>query len=156
MIREASFREDLYYRLSEISIKIPPLRERLGDPVLLAQAFLERYAEEQSRNLKGFSADALAALDAHPWPGNVREMENMIKRAVIMAESGHITAVDLGLEAARSDAQPFNLRQVREDAERRAITRALAQVGGSIAQAAELLGISRPTLYDLMNKTGLK
>lgn len=156
MIREGSFREDLYYRLSEISIQIPPLRERPGDPVLLAQSFLERYTTEQSRNIKGFSADALAALESHTWPGNVREMENLIKRAVIMAENGIITASDLGLEAKETDPMPFNLRQVREEAERRAITRALAQVGGSIAQAAELLGISRPTLYDLMNKTGLK
>jgi two-component system NtrC family response regulator len=156
MIREGSFREDLYYRLSEISIKIPPLRERLGDPVLLAQAFLERYAAEQSRNLKGFTADALVAIEAHPWPGNVREMENLIKRAVIMAENGNISAVDLGLESLEVEALPFNLRQVREAAERRAIVRALSQVGGSIAQAAELLGISRPTLYDLMSKTGLK
>jgi two-component system NtrC family response regulator len=156
MIREGSFREDLYYRLSEITIKIPPLRERPGDPILLAQAFLERYATEQSRNLKGFSADALVALEGHTWPGNVREMENLIKRAVIMAETGNITAVDLGLEPVVAEAQPFNLRQIREDAERRAIIRALSQVGGSIAQASELLGISRPTLYDLMNKTGLK
>lgn len=156
MIRDGSFREDLYYRLSEISINIPPLRERLGDPVLLAQAFLERYVAEQSRNLKGFSADALAAIEAHPWPGNVREMENLIKRAVIMAENGHITAADLGLEPAGIEALPFNLRQVREDAEKHAISRALAQASGSIAQAAELLGVSRPTLYDLMNKTGLK
>jgi len=156
MIREGTFREDLYYRLSEISIKIPPLRERAGDPVLLAQAFLERYAAEQSRSIKGFSADALAALEAHAWPGNVREMENLIKRAVIMAENGNITAADLGLEPAETESVPFNLRQVREEAERRAIVRALSQVGGSIAQAAELLGISRPTLYDLMNKTGLK
>lgn len=156
MIREGSFREDLYYRLSEISIKIPPLRERPGDPVLLAQAFLERYAAEQSRNIKGFSADALVALEAHPWPGNVREMENLIKRAVIMAENGNITASDLGLEPVETEAPPFNLRRVREDAERRAIIRALAQVGGSISQASELLGVSRPTLYDLMSKTGLK
>ncbi|MEQ1591238.1 MAG: PEP-CTERM-box response regulator transcription factor [Thiobacillaceae bacterium] len=156
MIRDGSFREDLYYRLSEISINIPPLRERLGDPVLLAQAFLERYVAEQSRNLKGFSADALAAIEAHPWPGNVREMENLIKRAVIMAENGHITAADLGLEPVKTEALPFNLRQVREDAERHAISRALAQANGSIAQAAELLGVSRPTLYGLMNKTGLK
>jgi len=156
MIREGSFREDLYYRLSEISIKIPPLRERLGDPVLLAQAFLERYATEQSRNLKGFTADALVAIEAHPWPGNVREVENLIKRAVIMAENGNISAADLGLESLETEVLPFNLRQVREAAERRAIVRALSQVGGSIAQAAELLGISRPTLYDLMSKTGLK
>jgi len=156
MIREGNFREDLYYRLSEITIPIPPLRERVGDPILLAQAFLERYSAEQSRNLKGFSADALVAIEGHTWPGNVREMENLIKRAVIMTDSGLITAADLGLQPVESEAIPFNLRQVREAAERRAITRALSQVGGSIAQAAELLGISRPTLYDLMNKTGLK
>ena len=156
MIREGNFREDLYYRLSEITIPIPPLRERVGDPILLAQAFLERYSAEMSRNLKGFSADALVAIEGHTWPGNVREMENLIKRAVIMTDSGLITAADLGLQPVESEAIPFNLRQVREAAERRAITRALSQVGGSIAQAAELLGISRPTLYDLMNKTGLK
>jgi two-component system NtrC family response regulator len=156
MIREGGFREDLYYRLSEITIKIPPLRERPGDAVLLAQAFLERYARELGRSLKGFTADALAALEAHPWPGNVREMENMIKRAAIMADGSQITAADLGLEPGDAEPQPFNLRQARENAERQAIARALAHADGSIAQAAELLGVSRPTLYDLMAKIGMK
>ena len=156
MIREGSFREDLYYRLSEITVKIPPLRERPGDAVLLAQAFLDRYARELGRSLKGFTADALAALEAHNWPGNVREMENLIKRAAIMAEGNQITAGDLGLDIDHVDVQPFNLRQARENAERLAITRALANTDGSIAQAAELLGITRPTLYDLMAKIGLK
>lgn len=156
MIREGSFREDLYYRLSEITIKIPPLRERPGDAVLLAQAFLERYARELGRSLKGFTADALAALEAHAWPGNVREMENLIKRAAIMADGTQITADDLGLDSLDAEAQPFNLRQARENAERLAISRALAHTGGSIAQAAELLGVTRPTLYDLMAKIGLK
>jgi two-component system NtrC family response regulator len=156
MIREGSFREDLYYRLSEITVKIPPLRERAGDAVLLAQAFLERYAREQERNIRGFTADALAALEAHAWPGNVREMENMIKRATIMADGSQITAADLGLDTGVAEVQPFNLRQAREHAERLAVSRALAHSDGSIAQAAELLGITRPTLYDLMAKIGLK
>ncbi|MBI1285448.1 MAG: PEP-CTERM-box response regulator transcription factor [Thiobacillus sp.] len=156
MIREGGFREDLYYRLSEISISIPPLRERPGDAVLLAQAFLERYARELGRSLRGFTADALGALESHAWPGNVREMENLVKRATIMAEGSQITAADLGLTPGHAEPQPINLRQARENAERQAVSRALAQSDGSIAQAAELLGITRPTLYDLMAKIGLK
>lgn len=154
MIRAGSFREDLYYRLSEITVDIPPLRERPGDAVLLAQAFLERYAREMGRNLKGFTADALGALEAHPWPGNVREMENLIKRATIMADGSQITAADLGLETGHP--LPFNLRQVRDNAEREAVSRALAQVNGNILNAAELLGVSRPTLYDLMSRFGMR
>jgi len=156
MIREGSFREDLYYRLSEITIKIPPLRERPGDAVLLAQAFLERNAHELGRSLKGFTADALAALEAHAWPGNVREMENLIKRAAIMSDGPMLSAEDLGLDVANAEPQPFNLRQVREEADRVAVSRALAQARGNVAQAAELLGVSRPTLYDLMAKMGMK
>ncbi len=156
MIREGGFREDLYYRLSEIAIQIPPLRERAGDAVLLAQAFLERNAREMGRGIKGFTADALAALEAHGWPGNVREMENMIKRATIMADGTQITAADLGLDDGPTELQPFNLRQAREHAERLAVSRALAHSEGNIAQAAELLGVTRPTLYDLMAKIGMK
>lgn len=156
MIKEGSFREDLYYRLSEITVKIPPLRERPGDAVLLAQAFLERNAHELGRNIRGFSPDALNALEAHTWPGNVRELENLVKRATIMADGTQITASDLGLEPGHADPQPLNLRQARENAERQAITRALTQADHSVAQAAELLGITRPTLYDLMAKIGLK
>lgn len=156
MIREGSFREDLYYRLSEISVKIPPLRERPGDAVLLAQVFLERYAREQGRSIRGFTTEALGALEAHAWPGNVREMENLIKRATIMAEGNKITAGDLGLETSHITSLPFNLRQARENAERLAVSRALAHSDGNIAQAAELLGITRPTLYDLMAKIGMK
>ena len=156
MIREGGFREDLYYRLSEITIQIPPLRDRPGDAVLLAQALLERNAREMGRGIKGFTADALAALENHDWPGNVREMENLIKRATIMADGTQITADDLGLDAGATDPQPFNLRQAREQAERLAVSRALTHSEGSIAQAAELLGITRPTLYDLMAKIGMK
>jgi two-component system NtrC family response regulator len=156
MIKEGSFREDLYYRLSEITVKIPPLRDRPGDAVLLAQAFLERYARELGRHIRGFTADALGALEAHAWPGNVREMENMIKRATIMADGSQITAADLGFNNGHAEPQPLNLRQARENAERQAISRALASCDGSIAQAAELLGITRPTLYGLMAKIGVK
>ena len=156
MIREGTFREDLYYRLSEITVSIPPLRDRPGDAVLLAQALLERYAREMGRAIRGFTADALSALELHSWPGNVREMENLIKRATIMADGIKITATDLGLDGSQNDPQPFNLRQARENAERLAVNRALARSDGNIAQAAELLGIARPTLYDLMEKIGLK
>lgn len=156
MIREGRFREDLFYRLTEITVTIPPLRERHGDAILLAQAFLERHALEQNRNLKGFTPDALKVLDTHTWPGNVREMENLIKRSVIMADGPMVNAEDLGLNPKASQEEPLNLRQVRDEAERRAVIRAMARTGDNVAQAAELLGISRPTLYDLMSKLGLK
>lgn len=156
MIRDGRFREDLYYRLTEITVTIPPLRERHGDAILLAQAFLERHAQEQNRNLKGFTPDALKVLDTHTWPGNVREMENLIKRAVIMADGPMVNAEDIGLNPKGSQDEPLNLRQVRDEAERQAVIRAMARTGDNVAQAAELLGISRPTLYDLMSKLGLK
>lgn len=156
MISDGRFREDLYYRLTEITIPIPPLRNRHGDAVLLAQAFLERHAKEQNRNLKGFTPEALKALDMHTWPGNVREMENLIKRAVIMSDGPMVNADDLGLKIKSNEEEPLNLRQVRDEAERQAVIRALARTGDNVAQASELLGISRPTLYDLMSKLGLK
>ncbi len=152
LIGEGRFREDLFYRISEVTINIPPLRERPGDAVLLAHAFLERYAEQFKKAVKGFTPDAVAAIESHPWPGNVREMENCIKRAVIMSDGGRIEAADLELPGTGQEAEPLNLRQVREEAERQAVVRALARVGGNIAKAAELLGVSRPTLYDLMGR----
>jgi two-component system NtrC family response regulator len=155
LIESGRFREDLYYRISEITVNIPPLREREGDPALLAHAFLERFSQQQNRAVRGFSQDAIELLESYPWPGNVREMENVIKRAVIMAENAQIGSADLGLQSNR-EAEPINLRQVREEAERKAVLRALARVNGNVAQAAELLGVSRPTLYDLMNRYGLK
>lgn len=156
LIQAGSFRQDLYYRLSEISVMIPPLRARQGDAALLAHAFLEKFSQQQNRALKGFTPDAIDAIESYPWPGNVREMENVIKRAVIMAESGQINALDLGLKADAVESQPLNLRQVRDEAERRAVVRALGRTNGNIVQAAELLGVSRPTLYDLLNRFGLK
>ena len=156
LIQAGSFRQDLYYRLSEISVMIPPLRARQGDAALLAHAFLEKFSQQQNRALKGFTPDAINMIESYPWPGNVREMENVIKRAVIMAESGQISALDLGLKADAVESQPLNLRQVRDEAERRAVVRALGRTNGNIVQAAELLGVSRPTLYDLLNRFGLK
>ena len=156
LIKEGRFREDLYYRLSEIVVTIPPIREREGDPTLLAHAFLEKFCKSQGRSFQGFSTDALQAIEAYRWPGNAREMENFIKRAVIMADGSQITQQDLGLNLSEAEIAPLNLRQVREEAERKALVRALGRVGGNMLQAAELLGISRPTLYDLLNRHGIK
>ena len=157
LIKTGRFREDLYYRLSEISVRIPPLRERQGDRSLLAHAFLERFIQTQKRNLRGFSQEAIHAIESHTWPGNVREMENTIKRAVIMADGPQVSQDDLGLVPdGAADTTPLNLRQVRDEAERGAVVKALARCNGNIAHAAEMLGVSRPTLYDLMNRFGLK
>ncbi len=151
-IREGRFREDLYYRISEITINIPPLREREGGRLILARTLLEKYARQQGRDFKGFTNDAQAAIQAYRWPGNVRELENKIKGAVIMAEGKWVTARDLGLAEAESDSLNLNLREVRREAETRAIKRALVYASGNISQAAKLLGITRPTLYDLIDK----
>ena len=156
LIEENRFREDLYYRLSEIVISIPPLRERHGDAALLAHAFMHKFSRQEGRALLRFKQDALDAIEAYPWPGNVREMENYIKRAVIMAEGTQIGAEDLSLKAALVELEPVNLRQVRDEAERKAIIKVLSRVDGNIIKAAELLGVSRPTLYDLINRYGLK
>ncbi len=153
MIAAGSFREDLYYRLAEIVIRIPALKDRAGDPALLARHFLNRFAREMNPQLRGLAPDALAAIDAWPWPGNVRELENRIKRAVIMAEGRHVTAADLDLDDAQAVAgEALNLKAVREAADRRAIRRAIARTDGNISAAARLLGISRPTLYDLLKQ----
>ncbi|WP_341678312.1 PEP-CTERM-box response regulator transcription factor [Niveibacterium sp. SC-1] len=156
LIAQGRFREDLYYRLAEIVVNIPPLRDRQGDASLMAHAFVQRVASENRRGGMGLTEDAVNAIDAHRWPGNVRELENCVKRAVIMADGGRITAEDLGLFVQEEELEALNLRQVRDEAERRAVVRVLARVNGNIARAAEVLGISRPTLYDLMNRFGLK
>ena len=155
-IKTGLFREDLYYRLAEIIIDIPPLSEREGDAVLLAHAFVQRYARENGRGSMALTEDAINAIDAHPWPGNVRELENCLKRAVIMADGNRITADDLGLETVEEDLERLNLRHVRDEAERRAVLRVLARTNNNVARAAEILGVSRPSLYDLMNRFGLK
>jgi two-component system NtrC family response regulator len=156
LIEEGRFREDLYYRLSEIVFTIPPLRERGGDAALLAHHFKNKFCAQERRSSLNFSQEALAAIESHLWPGNVREMENCIKRAVIMAEGPIISADDLGLQVSASSAEPINLRQVRDKAECDALMKALARVDGNVVKAAELLGVSRPTIYDLMNRHRLK
>ncbi len=158
LIKDNTFREDLFYRISEITIRIPPLRERDGDSVLIARMFLENYAQQygKTRTVRGFSQDAITAMEAYSWPGNVRELANRVKRAAIMAENNTITAEDLELTSEQTERMPLNLRQVRDKAERSAIHRALNLFNGNISKAAEVLGISRPTLYDLMNKHGIK
>ena len=153
MVKDGSFREDLYYRLSEITIDIPPLAERASDVVLIAKAFLSRFNYEMKRKIKGFSADAITAMETYRWPGNVRELENKLKRAVIMADDNQITALDLQLlNNETADSMPLNLRQVRERAETQAILRAIAVSDANISKAADMLGLTRPTLYSLMSK----
>ena len=164
LISEQLFREDLYYRLAEIVINIPALRQRQGDAVLLAQSFLRRFAQDQRRGSMAFTDDAIAAIELHRWPGNVRELLNVVRRAVIMADGGRVTAMDLGLTSPGNAADPgraagfadVDLRRVREDAERQAILSALGRTDGNIAKAAEMLGVSRPTLYDLMSRLSIR
>ena len=157
MISHAQFREDLFYRLAEIVVKIPSLAERPGDAALLAKAFLGRFAREMNPAVKGFAPDALAAIDAWAWPGNVRELENRVKRAVIMTETKLIGAVDLDLtEPDAADGQVLNLKTAREVADRKVIRHALARSEGNISNSAKLLGISRPTLYDLLKQYDLQ
>ena len=150
------FREDLYYRIAEIVVEIPPLRARKGDAALLAHSFVHKFAAEQRRGAMTLLPDAVAAIEAHTWPGNVRELENVIKRAVIMADALTIGATDVGLEPADAEPPILNLRRVREEAEKDAVLRVLGRVNGNHSKAAELLGVSRPTLYDLMHRCGLK
>ncbi|MFL6733217.1 MAG: PEP-CTERM-box response regulator transcription factor [Sphingomicrobium sp.] len=153
MKSDGRFREDLYYRLAEIVVAIPSLAERPGDAVLLARHFVNRYSREMKSKVQGLSADAVAAVDSYPWPGNVRELENRIKRAVIMADGKQLTAEDLDLPgSAEDEPSAINLRAVREVADRRAIRQALSRTENNISGAAKLLGVSRPTLYDLLKQ----
>ena len=157
MIADARFREDLYYRLAEIVVRIPALAERTGDAVLLARAFLSRFAAEMNPAVRGFAPDALTAIDAWGWLGNVRELENRVKRAVIMADGKLVTAADLDLaEPVAADDQTLNLKSAREATDRRMIRHALARSEGNISGTARLLGISRPTLYDLLKQYDLQ
>ena len=155
MVADGRFREDLYYRLAEIVVRIPSLAERPGDAGLLARHFLKKYAAAMNTGARAFTPDALAAIDAWGWPGNVRELENRVKRAVIMAEGKNVSAADLDLEAV-ADSGPINLKAAREMADRKAIRHALARAEGNISGTARLLGISRPTLYDLMKAYDLQ
>lgn len=160
-IAQGRFRQDLYYRLAEIEVRIPPLRDRVGDAVLLANAYLKRFAQEQRRGPLRFSDDALCAIERHAWPGNVRELINVVKRAAIMADAQLVTATDLALPVAGRDslaapATELDLRSAREEAEKRTVLVALARTNGNIVKASELLGVSRPTLYDLMSRLAIR
>ena len=155
LIKKGLFREDLYYRVCEITINIPPFREREEGRMILARTLLNKFAKLESRSFVGFSEDANAAIEAYGWPGNVRELENKIKSAVIMAEGKQVTADDLGISTGDAVAESLNLREVRQSAESKAIRAALMKNFGNISRAAEQLGVTRPTLYDLLGKYGL-
>jgi two-component system NtrC family response regulator len=152
MMAEGRFREDLYYRLNEVTVRVPPLRERASDAVVLASFFLRRFAAEYGRSVRGFGTAALAAMSEHAWPGNVRELENRVKRAVVMADGPLLSATDLGLAASGEKPQSLGIREARARAEREVLQLALAQAGSNLSKAARLLGVSRPTLYDLMQQ----
>jgi two-component system, NtrC family, response regulator len=152
LIAAGRFRDDLFYRISEVTVRIPALRERQGDSVLLAQWLLQQMAARFGKPVRAFAPDALRAVQAHLWPGNVRELENRIKGAVIMAEGSVVTSVDLGLHDPDADPDHLNLRSARQKAEAQAARQALAVAGGNLSRAAEFLGVTRPTLYDLLEK----
>jgi two-component system NtrC family response regulator len=157
---EGRFREDLYYRLAEIVVNIPPLRQRIGDTVMLAHAFVKRFAAEQRRPGLALSEEAVRAIEQHSWPGNVRELLNAMKRATIMCDGDRLSCDDIGLpspsELPESERTDLDLRTVREAAERQAILAALARANDNIVKASEILGVSRPTLYDLMKRLGVR
>jgi two-component system NtrC family response regulator len=154
-VAEAKFREDLYFRLAVVVIKLPPLRERVDDVVLLAREFLHRYAAQNGKANLTFTPEALRAINCHPWPGNVRELQNRVKRAVIMADGKRITEVDLELSSSPNPAGAATLKEARESVERELIQRTLKRHLGKVTSAAAELGISRPTLYELIDKLGI-
>lgn len=155
-IQDGRFREDLYYRISEITIQLPAVKDRTGDILLLAKSFLNRFNQELGKSILGFDSKAVAAIEAYDWPGNVRELESRIKRALIMSDNNYISLEDLELTDSNEEAVPFNLRQVRENAERQAIQRALLNTNDNISEAAKLLGLTRPTLYNFLEKYNIR
>ncbi|MEH6625348.1 MAG: PEP-CTERM-box response regulator transcription factor [Motiliproteus sp.] len=158
LIQQSLFREDLYYRLSEFTVDIPPLRERPGDAVVIARVFLGRFAAQFGKDLRGFSEEAIKAIGAFQWPGNIRELENRVKRAAVMADSGLVSVKDLALSVADDAVEqfPFNLKEAREQMERSLILRAINFTENNITKASELLGVTRPTLYSLMSKYSIQ
>lgn len=156
LITEGQFRQDLFYRISPVTVRIPPLREREGDAVLVARALLNALSRELGKTQLSFTPGALQALQAHSWPGNIRELENRLRRAAIMCEASQITAQDLELDSIEVAESLFDLREARERAERQAIHQALVYVDGNVSRAAELLGVTRPTLYGLLNRYEIK
>jgi two-component system, NtrC family, response regulator len=157
LIADGRFREDLFYRINEVGVQVPPLRDRMGDAALLAKYFLNRFAAEYGRPVRAFSPDALRAIEQHPWRGNVRELQNRLKRATIMAASPVVRLDDLELPptSEANASQSLDLREARLRAEAQVIRQALAQAGSNVSEAARLLGVSRPTLYDLMRQHAL-
>jgi two-component system NtrC family response regulator len=156
MVERGQFREDLYYRISEIVLEIPPLKDREGDTLLLAKSFLHQLSAEYNSSVKDFSPEAIAAMEAYEWPGNVRELESRVKRGVIMADGTQISCEDMELGESDEEPMPLNLKEVREEADRRAVMRAMNHCNQNITDAAHVLGITRPTLYSLLEKLGLK
>lgn len=162
LIAEGKFREDLYYRVSEMVVNIPDLKDRDGDSLVLAKSFLSRFARDRGTGVINFDNEAMAAINKYHWPGNVRELESRVKRAVIMAEGSKITAENMELEQVLDDQEqgsislPLNLRAVREKAEKSAILQALSNSDENITEAAEQLGVTRPTLYSMLEKYGLR
>ncbi len=154
-MKNGNFREDLYYRLGVVTISIPPLRERGGDVLLMAKAFMERYAEENRKKIKGFTPEAITSIEQYEWPGNVRELENRIKRAVIMTEGRKLTPADLEMAPSGTGYEGMSLKDARETMEKELVIKALLRNGDNLSKTAMELGISRPTLYDLMEKFGL-
>ncbi len=154
MVQEGTFREDLFYRICEMEINIPPLRNRQGDRTLLARHFLNKFSEQQNRNVTGFTPESTSAIESYSWPGNIRELENKMKRAVIMCDEKNITLEDIGMNQVEDLS--LNLRQVRQDAERSAIQRAIIITDHNISATAKLLGVTRPTLYDLIKKYNIQ
>ena len=152
MMTDGRFREDLFYRLNEVSVRIPPLRDRPADSIVLASFFLRRFAKEYGRTARGLAGSAVAAIRDYPWPGNVRELENRVKRAVVMTEGPLVSAADLDLPSGEDEGKSLDIRAARARAEREVIQLALTQAGSNLSKAAKLLGISRPTLYDLMQQ----
>ena len=156
-MKEGSFRQDLYYRICEITVPIPPLRERDSDSVLIANYLLNQACQRHNRQTLKFATDALQAIEAYRWPGNVRELENRVNRAAIMAEGKLVTVADLGLSNSAVDSgEQLTLREIRARADGQAVQRALAVSEGNVSQAAKLLGVTRPTLYDLMEQLGIR
>jgi len=153
MMANATFREDLYYRIAEIQIEIPPLRDRSSDKTLLARYLLKKYVHKEHLNIVGLSEEAINAIEEYSWPGNIRELSNKITRAAIMCDDKYISAEDLGLKSAENTQ--LNLKVIRESAEKNALKTTLSATGNNISAAAKLLGVTRPTLYDLMKKHNL-
>jgi two-component system NtrC family response regulator len=156
LIAEQKFRQDLYYRIAEVTVQVPSLRERAGGAVLLAHALLRRHAPSQGRSKRGFTEEALGAIAAHDWPGNVRELENKVKTALILSEGALVTAADLGLKPAQAAATLLTLKEARARAESHAVRQALEICDGHVTRASELLGITRPTLYELIDRYKLR